>query len=123
MLPPALTALCVGGLFLMTHLEGRADAARDRACALDRSSVHWSHGYDAWLPLTTVAAGIAAVVFAVAVLLVHREGDRSRFRALSVAAIPIVLIALFPAALAVEAYYSFPGPDVSTVGTHPCGSG
>ncbi|WP_026405129.1 hypothetical protein [Actinomadura rifamycini] len=119
LLPPVLTGLCAGGLVLMGRLQARADEAREHACAHDRPSAHWSHGYDAWLPLATLALGVAAVVLATVLLL----GRRGPARAASAFALPVALLLLVPAGLAADGYFRFPGADISTVGTSPCGVG
>ncbi|MEU5990831.1 hypothetical protein ABZ806_17815 [Spirillospora sp. NPDC047418] len=121
-LAPALTGLAILGFWAMSALQARADRARELDCLHHRAAAHWSHGYGAWLPVGVFASTALAAVLAVAVL---AAGARSPqwARVLCAPILLIALCALVPAGLAAEAYFVFPGADVSTVSAAPCGVG
>ncbi|NDU74209.1 hypothetical protein GWI34_16435 [Actinomadura sp. DSM 109109] len=121
-LAPFLIGLCVLGFWGMSALQGRADRAREFDCVHDRAAAHWSHGYGAWLPVGVLAAAALALVIAVAVLAV---GARSPLwaRLLCYPTALIATLALVAAAIVTHDYFAFPGGDISTVNSSPCGVG
>lgn len=104
----------------MSALEDRVGRERRAACLIDPATVRWSHGYGAWLPVSVLVAAVLTAVLAVAV---HFAGTRAPrwARVLCCPALVIAILALFPAYVAVDDYFSFPGPDASTVSSPPCG--
>ncbi|WP_433476796.1 hypothetical protein ACQPZP_06880 [Spirillospora sp. CA-142024] len=121
-LAPALAGLCVLGFWGMSALQGRADRARELDCLHDRAAAHWSHGYGAWLPIGVLATSALVLVLAVAVLV---AGARSPLWARLVC-FPMVLfavLALVLAGMTTHDYFAFPGGDISTVNSAPCGVG
>ncbi|MEV0664648.1 hypothetical protein ACIBI3_25900 [Actinomadura luteofluorescens] len=121
-LASVLTGLCVLGFWGMSALQARADRAREFDCVHDRAAAHWSHGYGAWLPVGVLTAAVLALVLAVAVLAV---GARSPLWA-RLLCYPTALIAAFAlvlAAIVTHDHFAFPGGDISTVNSAPCGVG
>ncbi|RFS81011.1 hypothetical protein D0T12_34325 [Actinomadura spongiicola] len=117
--PPVLTGVSIAGLWGMSALEERADRTRLSACIHNPSAAHWSHGYDAWLPFAVLTSALLGAVLAAAVLLSNAQTPR-RLRAACYPTMVIALIALFPAATAVDDYYNLPGADFSSLNSPPC---
>lgn len=103
----------------MSVLEDRAARDRQAACLRDPATVEWSHGYGAWLPVSVLTSAVLAAVLALAVLAGTRAPRWSRV--LCYPASVIAVLSLFPAFLAVDDHFSFPGPDVSSISSPPCG--
>ncbi|SNS20015.1 hypothetical protein [Actinomadura mexicana] len=121
-LAPVLIGLCVLGFWGMSALQASADRARELDCLHDRAAAHWSHGYGAWLPIGVLTAAVLALVLAVAVLAV---GARSPLwaRLLCYPTALIAVVALLLAAITTHDHFTFPGGDISTVNSAPCGVG
>lgn len=119
-----LLVLCVAGLAVMeTAQQAAYDEVRRLCETLDYTGdLRWSHGYEAWLPIGTVACAGLAVLLAVLVFCVRR-GRAKGALVLATSVLPLALLALMFSGLALDGFYSFPGGDISTVGTSPCGSG
>lgn len=124
LLAAALLLLCVTGLSAMDAAQQAVTDELRRLCATleHPESLRWSHGYEAWLPIGTAACAGLAVILALVPLLT-RGGPARGARVLAAAVFPLALLALFFAGLALEGFYAFPGGDISTVGSPPCGAG
>lgn len=121
-LAPTLMCLCALGFWGMSVLQARADRAREYDCLHDRAAAHWSHGYGAWLPIGVLAAAVLAAVLAVAVLAAGRRSPPWA-RVLCYPASLLAVLAIFPAGLVTHDHFAFPGGDISTVNSAPCGVG
>lgn len=119
-----LLVLSLAGIALMQVLQQRATAHLRRLCEtlFDTSGLRWSHGYGAWLPIATLTATGLAVVVAVVVLCVAR-GSAPGAGVLAVAVIPLALIVLLISGVLLNDFYAFPGGDISTSSSPPCGAG
>jgi hypothetical protein len=113
----ALVGLCVLAFWVMSVLHGRADRARERACAATHypSTVHWEHGYGAVLPLGAVAVAVLALVLSLIVVIARASAPWSR--ALSSIALIFGGLALLLSLLVAHDYFAYPGGDISTVGS------
>ncbi|MEO3829925.1 hypothetical protein [Actinomadura sp. B10D3] len=120
-LAPTLTCSCLLGLWAMSALQARADRARELDCLHGRAA-QWSHGYGAWLPVAVLAGAALAAVLAVAVLAAGRRSP-TWARTLCYPASALAVLALFPAGMKTLDHFSFPGSDISSVGSPPCGVG
>jgi hypothetical protein len=117
-----LVAGSVAGMVAMARLAERADEVRIRACAAggDARPDHWEKGFDAWLPIVTATTAVLAVLILVAVIAVGRVTLLGRVGVLSL--VPVLWLALSTGWL-VHEFYAYPGADISTVGSFPCGGG
>lgn len=105
----------------MSALEERADRTRLSACLHNPSAAHWSHGYDAWLPLTVLTSALLGALLAATVILANAPAPRW-LRSSCYPTMAIALIAVFPAAMAANDHYELPGADVRSLLTPPCPS-
>ncbi|MGH3392868.1 MAG: hypothetical protein ACRDOO_28710 [Actinomadura sp.] len=118
-----LVGLCVLGLWAMFALQARADRARELACRQTDfpSTVHWEHGYPAALPIAVLTVALLGVVVSIVVLAARGAAVWSRL--LSALTLAVGCLALPLAGIMTHDFYAFPGGDISTVSSSPCGSG
>ncbi|MFI0481667.1 hypothetical protein [Actinomadura sp. 9N215] len=119
---PVLTGLSLLGFWAMSALNDRSRRDHWAACLRDPESVEWSHAYGAWLPISVLTSAALAALLASAVILTGARAPRWTL-ILCFPALITAVLALFPASLAVEDHFAFPGSDVSSLnGGPPCGA-
>lgn len=118
-----LVGLCVLGIWAMFALQARADRARELACSQTDfpSTVHWEHGYPAVLPIAVLTVALLGVIVSIVVLAARGSAVWSRL--LSAVTLVAGCLALPLAGIMTHDFYAFPGGDISTVSSGPCGSG
>jgi hypothetical protein len=119
----ALAGLGVLGLWAMSALQDRADRAIEQACRRTDlpSTVRWEHGYPVALPVAVLAVVALGLIVSIAVLVARSAGGWSR--PLGVLTLAACCLMLPLAAIMMHDHYAFPGGDISTVSSSPCGSG